>query len=119
MGDELHEAFRELVDKVAEIEHRLEHTRPALDERERVEGYKWIFAMLQVALDVYVWADTGRPRFVDIVGPVQEVGRRQRRRLLPVRADRPAPARTGSAGAAATPCTCRSPCTAGPSDGHY
>src|SRR4051794_24345226 len=74
MGDELHEAFRELVDKLAEIEHRLEHAQPALDERERVESYRWIFSVLQVALDAYVWADTGRPRFVDIVGPNKKWG---------------------------------------------
>ena len=37
----------------------------------------------------HLWADAQRPRFVDIVGPLQEVGRRQLRRVLPVRADRP------------------------------
>ena len=85
-----------------------------LDDQGVLEGYKWIFSILQVGFDVYVWADPARPRFVDIVGPLQEVGRRQRRRLLPVRADRSRAARTACADARATPSTCRSPSTAGP-----
>jgi hypothetical protein len=30
--------------------------------------------VLQVAFDVYVWADPDRPRFVDIVGPYKKWG---------------------------------------------
>ena len=37
----------------------------------------------------YVWADTAQPALRRHRRPVQEVGRRQRRRVLPVRADRP------------------------------
>jgi len=74
VGDELHEAFREIVDQLIEIEQRLENAQPALDQRERVESYRWIFSVLQVALDAYVWADSGRPRFVDIVGPNKKWG---------------------------------------------
>src|SRR5205085_10224443 len=38
------------------------------------EGYKWIFSILAVGLDAYVWADPARPRFVDIVGPYRKWG---------------------------------------------
>src|SRR5437868_9271658 len=31
------------------------------------EGYQWAYYLLQVAIDVYVWADPARPPFVDIV----------------------------------------------------
>ena len=84
--------FHELVDQIRALEDKLfEGPNVPLDDQGVLEGYKWIFSILQVALDAHVWADPARPRFVDIVGPVQEVGRRQRRRLLPVRADRSEP----------------------------
>src|SRR5260370_3642405 len=44
------------------------------DEQEVMEGYKWIFSILQVALDCYVWADPDNPRFVEIVGPYKKWG---------------------------------------------
>ena len=65
---------RGLIDELVDIERRLREAQPPLDERERVESYRWIFSVLQVALDAYVWADTGRPRFVDIVGPNKKWG---------------------------------------------
>jgi hypothetical protein len=72
--DELHDAFTGLIDELVDTERRLREAQPPLDERERVESYRWIFSVLQVALDAYVWADTGRPRFVDIVGPNKKWG---------------------------------------------
>jgi hypothetical protein len=44
------------------------------DEQQVVEGYKWIFSILQVALDTQIWADADNPRFVDIVGPYKKWG---------------------------------------------
>ncbi len=59
------QAFNELVQEIAALGSRFE----GLDAPSVLEGYRWIFSILQVAFDAYVWADTDRPRFVDIVGP--------------------------------------------------
>ena len=83
--------FHELLDELRALEGRLFLPDVPLDELSVLEGYKWIFSILAVGLDAHVWADPARPRFVDIVGPVPQVGRRQRRCLLPVRPDRPRP----------------------------
>ena len=45
-----------------------------MTSRRETEAYKWIFSILQVALDCYVWADVDRPRFVEIVGPYKKWG---------------------------------------------
>lgn len=74
MADELDIAFDELVAQLGAIKERLKAADPALDETERVEGYRWIFSLLGVALDVNVWADAARPRFTDIVGPYRKWG---------------------------------------------
>ncbi|HSS12008.1 MAG TPA: DUF1214 domain-containing protein [Acidimicrobiales bacterium] len=47
---------------------------PADDEQSVLEGYKWMFSILEVALDAYVWADSDNPRFVEIVGPYKKWG---------------------------------------------
>ncbi|MFL6237883.1 MAG: DUF1214 domain-containing protein [Actinomycetes bacterium] len=65
-------AFNELVAEIQRIEGKLRDSN--LDERSLLEGYRWIFSVLQVGFDAYVWADTGRPRFVDIVGPYKKWG---------------------------------------------
>ena len=39
-----------------------------------LEAHKWILSILQVATDVNIWADTARPRFVEIVGPYKKWG---------------------------------------------
>jgi hypothetical protein len=68
-------AFRELIDEVRALEAKLhEGPNTPLDDQGVLEGYKWIFSILQVAFDVYVWADKARPRFVDIVGPYKKWG---------------------------------------------
>src|SRR5438094_4246817 len=72
--DALEASFNELVDTLRIAERRLADAEPPLDEKERVEGHRWIFSLLAVALDAYVWADTGRPRFVEIVGPYRKWG---------------------------------------------
>jgi len=74
MSDELQRAYAGLLDELKEVEERLRSADPPLDESERVEGYRWIFSLLSVAMDAYVWADSGRPRFTDIVGPYRKWG---------------------------------------------
>jgi hypothetical protein len=66
--------FHQLVDELAHLERRLELAEVPLDETTVLEGYKWIFSILAVGLDAHVWADTSRPRFVDIVGPYRKWG---------------------------------------------
>src|SRR5215218_5442244 len=67
--------FGELIDEVRGLEAKLfEGPNAPRDEQSILEGYKWIFSILQVAFDVYVWGDAARPRFVDIVGPYKKWG---------------------------------------------
>lgn len=66
--------FHELLDQLRAMEGRLTGADPALDEQGVLEGYTWVFSILQVGLDAFVWGDTGRPRFVDIVGPHKKWG---------------------------------------------
>ena len=67
--------FNELIDELRGLEQRiLSGPNTPLDEQGLLEGYKWIFSILAVGLDAYVWADPGRPRFVDIVGPYRKWG---------------------------------------------
>jgi hypothetical protein len=73
-GNETGGAFRALLEQVRGLEAKLLNPGHPLDDQSVLEGYKWIFSVLQVAFDVYVWADTDRPRFVDIVGPYKKWG---------------------------------------------
>ncbi len=66
--------FHELVDELRAVEERLRLPEVPLDELSVLEGYKWIFSILSVGLDAFVWGDPGRPRFVDIVGPHRKWG---------------------------------------------
>jgi hypothetical protein len=67
--------FHELLDELRGLEAKLyEGPNAPQDEQSVLEGYKWIFSILQVAFDVYVWGDRDRPRFVDIVGPYKKWG---------------------------------------------
>ena len=65
-------AFNELLAEMQRIEQKL--VASDLDEQSLLEGYRWIFSILQVGFDAYVWADAARPRFVDIVGPYKKWG---------------------------------------------
>ena len=67
--------FGKLLDAVRGLEAKFDggETGP-LDDQELIEAYKWAFSILQVGLDVYMWADAGRPQFVDIVGPYKKWG---------------------------------------------
>jgi hypothetical protein len=64
--------FHEILSELPKVEEKL--LAAGLDETSMLEGYKWIFTVLQVGLDAYVWGDTARPRFVDIVGPYKKWG---------------------------------------------
>jgi hypothetical protein len=66
--------FHELVDELRALEHRLALEDVPLDEPSVLEGYKWIFSILAVGLEAFVWGDRDRPRFVDIVGPSRKWG---------------------------------------------
>jgi hypothetical protein len=69
------EVFHQLLDEVRDLERKLfEGDNAPRDELSLLEGYQWIFSILQVAFDVQVWADPARPRFVDIVGPYKKWG---------------------------------------------
>lgn len=68
-------AVAELLEVLAGLTDRFVAGVQALpDERSVLEAERWRFSILQVALDAYVWADTQRPRFVDIVGPYKKWG---------------------------------------------
>jgi hypothetical protein len=65
----------ELLETLGTLDRRFFDGPNALtDEQSALEGYKWIFSILQVALDTQVWADPANPRFVDIVGPYKKWG---------------------------------------------
>lgn len=67
--------FGELIDELRALEvHLMTHPSTLGDEQTVAESYKWIFSILQVGLDCFVWADPTRPRFVDIVGPNKKWG---------------------------------------------
>jgi hypothetical protein len=66
--------FAELIDELRTLERRLSLPDIPLDDAGVLEGYKWIFTILAVGFDAYVWADPDRPRFVDIVGPYRKWG---------------------------------------------
>src|ERR1700688_703735 len=66
--------FHEIVDELRALEGRLALAEVPLDDLSVLEGYKWIFSILAVGLDVNMWADPARPRFVDIVGPYRKWG---------------------------------------------
>lgn len=72
--EDLSTTFNELVDAVRDAEQRLLTADPPLDEIDQVEGYRWIFSVLRVALDGFVWADPGRPEFTEIVGSHKKWG---------------------------------------------
>jgi Protein of unknown function (DUF1214) len=65
----------ELLDELHTLDTRFFEGPNALtDDQSVLEGYKWIFSLLQVALDTQVWADPANPRFVEIVGPYKKWG---------------------------------------------
>jgi hypothetical protein len=74
-SEKTREAFRELLELLRGLDDRFFEGPNALrDAASELEGYRWIFSVLQVAFDCYVWADPRRPRFVEIVGPYKKWG---------------------------------------------
>jgi hypothetical protein len=67
--------FGALLEDLGALHRRLvEQLSAPGDELSLLEAHRWILTILQVATDVYVWADPARPRFVDIVGPYKKWG---------------------------------------------
>jgi hypothetical protein len=73
MAHETPAVFAELLTELGELQRRLIE-QLGDDEIAVLEAHRWILSILQVAADVFVWADTGRPRFVEIVGPYKKWG---------------------------------------------
>ena len=68
-------AVRDLLAAVAGLEDQILTGDKALpDETALLEGYRWMFAILQVGVDAFVTADSSRPRFTEIVGPAKKWG---------------------------------------------
>jgi hypothetical protein len=75
VGDRTPAVFGELLAELGTLHERLLAQLAAPeDEVTRLEAHRWLLSILQVAADVYVWADPVRPRFVDIVGPYKKWG---------------------------------------------
>jgi hypothetical protein len=75
LAGETSAVVRELLVAVGGLEARLRDGDRALDdETALLEGYRWMFSILQVGLDSFVWADPSRPRFTEIVGPTKKWG---------------------------------------------
>ena len=66
---------KELLKLMGDLDKRFAVGENALkDPAAILDGYKWIFSITQVAMDVYVWGDKNKPRFVEIVGPYKKWG---------------------------------------------
>lgn len=78
MGDRQFEtgsAVHELLGVIGGLEDHFLHGERALpDDIDVLEAYKWMFSILHVGLQAFVWADPANPRFVDIVGPTTKWG---------------------------------------------
>jgi len=68
--------FKELMEILSSMDEKFLKGEKAIqgDPSGVLEGYKWIFSITQVAMEVYVWGDKFKPRFVEIVGPVKKWG---------------------------------------------
>ncbi len=73
MTTETEKAFAGLLDEIAGT-HRRMVQQLAGDETTLLEAHKWILSILQVAAEVQLWADTARPRLVEIAGPYLKWG---------------------------------------------
>lgn len=68
-------AVHELIGLLGRLDEKFQQGDHALaDDTALLESYKWMFSILQVGLDAFVWGDTANPRFVDIVGPTKKWG---------------------------------------------
>lgn len=69
-GRETAAVVHELLDTMRGLDGKFN----GLEEQEVLEGYRWIFSIAAVGLDAFVWGDTRRPHFVDIVGRYRKWG---------------------------------------------
>ncbi len=68
-------AVHDLLTLLQSLDEKFQHGDHALpDEQSLLEAYKWIFSILQVGVEAFVWGDPANPRFVDIVGPTKKWG---------------------------------------------
>lgn len=68
-------AVHELLDLVQGLDAKFTAGEHALaGELALLEAYKWMFTILRVGMDAFVWGDAANPRFVDIVGPYEKWG---------------------------------------------
>jgi hypothetical protein len=75
MATETQAVFTELLAELTTQHERLvAQLAEGHDDATLLEAHKWILSILQVAADVHLWADTDRPRFVEIVGPYKKWG---------------------------------------------
>ena len=59
----------ELIDELSSLDqHFLTGDRARTDLPTVLEGYRWMFSILSVGLETFLWGDPTAPRFVDIVG---------------------------------------------------
>lgn len=74
-GVETAAAVRDLLALMGSFEERFSNGDPALvDEQSVLEGYRWIFTIVQAGMQAHLWADPQRPKFVDIVGRYMKWG---------------------------------------------
>ena len=74
MTTETETAFAELLDEVQRHPRAHGGAASADDRDTLLEAHKWVLSILPVAAEVHLWADTARPRFVEIVGPYKKWG---------------------------------------------
>lgn len=61
-------AVHDLLRLMGELDEKFQEGDQALpDETALLESYKWMFSVLHVGLQAFVWADSANPTFVDIV----------------------------------------------------
>jgi hypothetical protein len=66
-------AWRELLDGIRDLDANfLDGPKTVRGEQSVAEGYRFLATVLGVAFDIYLFADTGRPRFVDINTPFRQ-----------------------------------------------
>lgn len=68
-------AVGELIEALAGLDQRfLSGDRAQSDLPTVLDGYRWMFSILSVGLDVFLWGDVTAPRFTDIVGANRKWG---------------------------------------------
>lgn len=72
MANQTEAAFKKLLGELGSVHQKI--LSADLDDASLLEGHRWMLSILQVAADVHVWADEGRPHFIDIVGRYKKWG---------------------------------------------